>query len=234
MRLALPSLLLIVGCAPSTFDVNPAEVLAVAICPDRPCTPAADGRTPVPVRVCTPQTSDRASPFDVTLAVTAGAWQGASPPSPTTRVSLAAEQCVDTAFVPDFVPQPVVVTASFAGFTASDSVQLHSVPLRRIDVVVTPPSLPASGAGATLDVTATVSSNSGGPPSANTVVAFSVASMGVATVTPRSESLDGNGSAHATVVVSANSGPLTLSVSAAALDDTANRVSVDVLVPVGQ
>jgi hypothetical protein len=234
MRLALASLLLlgIAGCAPSTFDVNPADVLALSICPDRPCTPPADGRTPVPVRVCTPQSNDRASPFDVTLRVSAGAWQDTSPASPTTHVSLAAEQCADAAFVPDLMPRPVVVTASFQGFTVSDSVPLTSARLRRIDVVTDPPAISAS-APATVAVTATVTASDGGPPSANTVVAFSVAGTGALGVTPRSASPDANGTAHATLSAAAGAGSITLSVLAAALDDPTNLVSVDVLIPVG-
>jgi hypothetical protein len=171
------------------------------------CRPIADGVSLVTVSACVPDSIEtRADPLGLTLSLSDGTWAVGSDPKVFTA-SLGHERCVSPSFKAPASTTSVHLFGTLVDFSRSHEIALRAAPLVDVALNPTPAALPASNAGMSMQLQATVHAETG-QPTTGTWVAFTVTSTTPPNVTtsvyPPSARTDGNGGASATIVASAD------------------------------
>lgn len=178
------SLALLSGCLcacdlRTVEDLQGSDVLTIEVCSDSssvPCVAVADGRTSVPVRICTPVMENRSKDLKVTASLSSGMFVNpADTATPRkTTFSLYAERCADLRVVPGRRVEPIQIVATYADFHASANLPTQPTHIDALSLDPMPKALPGTSPSAAIMLKATLSGRNGGDLSEGTAVRFEV------------------------------------------------------------
>ena len=203
--------LLASGCAriPDTDGTDEVFEMNVACSLDgAPCTPTADGHSPMFVQLCLVSEADRVDSLMATVRLSTGTWQIPDLTQATVaRVELRATHCLaeppvyaTRSFLPGRTPGFARIDAEVGTFSLFTPITLRGAPLGAPELR---PALFDLAQADTIALTALVRAEHGGLPSDGSRVTFAtvdpVPSGAFATVFPTTVTVDPTGSAMATL-----------------------------------